>query len=66
MGGGEDMFSQSSDNILPDVDIVPEDKLAVPDQGYIQRTYSHKDLNTNVAGIFQTLEKPLNAKPQNR
>ena len=42
---------------------MPEDNFVVPDQGYIQLTYSHKDLNTNLAGSSQTVEKCLPLNP---
>ena len=63
MGGGRRHFSQSSDNILPEVDIIPEDNFVVHDQGYRQRKYSRKELNTNLAGSSQTVEKRLPLNP---
>ena len=58
-----DTFLQSSDNILPDVDIMPEDNFVVRDQGYRQRKYSNKELTTNLAGSSQTVEKRLPLNP---
>ena len=63
-GSGAGTFCrQSSDNILPDVDIMPEDNFLVLDQGYRQRNVSHKELNTNLAGSSQTVEKRLPLNP---
>ena len=48
--GSGDTFSQSSDNTLPDVDTISEDNFVVPDQGYKQWKYSHREISTNLAG----------------
>ena len=54
---------QNSDHILPDVDLMPEEFFVIPDQGYRQRKYSHKELNKNLAGSYQTEENCLPLNP---
>ena len=61
--GSGDIISQSSDNVLPAVDIMPEENFLVPDQGYRHWKYSHKEINTSLAGSSQTVEKRLPLNP---